>query len=166
MASIWRIVTLISSALAVAATIAMVVTYRRERRISAGSLVPSIVISAAMLPVYAWVSGVKANLLLASLAVVVGLLVGMVRGLGTRLHYQNRQVMGRHSLLFLLGWGLSYALSAAVNLLGSVLASAVGLLALCLSTGTQVGLNGWLLVRCLTLRPSPAPPPSSLPERG
>jgi hypothetical protein len=165
MASIWRIVTLISSALAAAATIAMVVTYRRERRIGVGSLLLSIVISAAMLLAFALASGVEANPLLASLALVVGLLVGILRALGTRLYQRNGQVVGRHSLLFLLGWGLSYALAAALNLLGSALASAAGLLALCLSTGTQIGLNGWLLVRCLTLRPGAAPP-SSPPERG
>jgi hypothetical protein len=150
----------------VASTIAMVLTYRRERRFGAGSLLISIVLSAAMLPAFALISGVKANLWMAGLALVVGLLVGIVRGLGTQLYQRNGQVVGRHSLLFLLGWGLSYALAAALNLLGSVLASAVGLLALCLSTGAQVGLNGWLLIRCLTLRLSATTPPSSLPERG
>jgi F0F1-type ATP synthase membrane subunit c/vacuolar-type H+-ATPase subunit K len=115
--------------------------------------------------VFALVSGVKANALLAGLALVVGLLVGIVRGFGTRLYRRNGQVAGRHSLLFLLGWGLSYALVAALNLLGSALVSAVGLLGLCLSTGTQIGLNGWLLIRCLMLQPRTAPP-SSLPERG
>jgi hypothetical protein len=166
MEAVWRVVTLASSALAVAGTIAMIVTYRRERRIGPGSLVFSIVLSAAMLLAFAWAGGVKANPWMAGLALVVGLLAGIVRGLGTQLQRRNGQVVGRHSLLFLLGWGLSYALAAALNLLGSVLASAAGLLALCLSTGTQVGLNGWLLVRCLTLRPSTTASPSSLPERG
>ena len=166
MDAVWRIVTLISSALALAATIAMVLTYRRERRIGAGSLLLSIAISVVTLLVYALISGVRANSLLAGLALVVGLGIGVLRGLFTRLRYRDGQVVGRHSALYLLGWGLSYALAAALNLLGSALVSAIGLLALCLSTGAQVGLNGWLLIRRLMLRPAAAPPSSSLPERG
>ena len=163
---VWQIVTVLSSALTVIGTIVMALTYRRERALRAGALGLNIAISVVMLIAFSVLAGPGVKPLVAGAALLVGLGIGFLRGLFTRLSVRDGQIVGRHSPLFLLGWGLSYALAAALNLLGSVLASAAGLLALYLSTGTQVGLNGWLLVRCLTLRPSTAPPPSSLPERG
>jgi hypothetical protein len=162
---VWQIVTVLSSALTVVGTIVIVFTYRRERTLRARDLVLNVAISIVMLATFALLTRPGVRPLLASTALLLGLGIGLVRGLFTRLALRGGQVVGRHSLLFLLGWGLSYALAAALNLLGSALASAAGMLALCLSTGTQIGLNGWLLIRCLTLRPAAVPPPS-LPERG
>jgi len=162
---VWQIVTVLSSALTVVGAILMVFTYRRERALRARTLGLNVAISVVMLATFALLARPGVKPLLTGAALLLGLGIGLLRGLVTRLTLRDGQVMGRHSPLFLLGWGLSYALAAVLNLLGSVLASAAGMLALCLSTGTQVGLNGWLLVRCLTLRSGPLPP-TSLPERG
>jgi len=108
-----------------------------------------------------------------------------MRGLATRLTYKDGQVVGRNSQLFLLDWGGSLVLAQLLNLFGSAFLASVGLVPVCLSTGTQVGMNGNVFLRRLMMRPPPpvpsvdrarlglperagaaAPAPPGLPERG
>ena len=82
-----------------------------------------------------------------------GVLVGVIRGQATRLYFQGQQVVARNSMLFLLGWIASLLISQLLTTFGSVLWAAVGLMPLFVSTGTQVGMQGNILVRRLLMRP-------------
>ena len=169
---VWQIVTVLSSILTVVGTLIMVFTYRRERVLSVSALGLNVALSVVMVTTFGVLAGPGLKPLVAGAAVLVGLGIGLLRGLFTRLAVRDGQVVGRHSPLFLLGWGLSFAMAGVLNLLDSVLAAAAGMLALYLSTGTQVALNSWLLIRCLMLHPTGGAPaastekPPGLPERG
>jgi hypothetical protein len=170
METILRLIGFLGVVLTVAMTVLMLFTFRRERTISTFSPFLSAVLSLVMLPVFILLSGARLNLLLAIPILALGLLIGFLRGLTTRLTYKDGQVVGRHSLFFLLGWGGSLVLAQLLNLFGSALLASVGLVPLFLSTGTQVGMNGNVFLRRLMMRPPP-PVPSvdrarlGLPER-
>jgi hypothetical protein len=170
METILRLIGFLSAVLTAAMTVFMLFTFRKERPISTFSPFLSAVLSLVMLPVFTLLSGARLNLLLAIPILALGLLVGFLRGLTTRLTYKDGQVMGRNSLLFLLGWGGSLVVAQLLNLFGSAFLASVGLMPVFLSTGTQVGMNGNVFLRRLMMQPPP-PVPSvdrarpGLPER-
>ena len=170
MDTILRLIGFLGAVFTVAMTVLMLFTFRQERRINIFSPFLSAVLSLVMLLVFIFLSGARLNLLLAIPILALGLLVGFLRGLTTRLTYKDGQVMGRNSLLFLLGWGGSLVLAQLLNLFSSAFLASVGLVPVFLSTGTQVGMNGNVFLRRLMMRPPP-PVPSvdrarpGLPER-
>jgi hypothetical protein len=172
MASIFRLIGLLSAAFTLVMTVLMLFSFRRERRISSLSPLLSAALSLVILPVFILLSGARLNLLLGIPILALGLLIGLVRGLTTRLYYKDGQVVGRNSMVFLLGWGGSLVLAQVLSIFGSALLASVGLMPLFLSTGTQVGMNGNIFLRCLLMRPPPSvpavdsvPAPPGLPER-
>jgi len=152
---VYRAISIVSVILTVAMSIVMLVTLRRERRIGALSLLISAAISLVMLPLFAMLSGARLNLLVGVPLFILGLLVGTIRGFTTRLAYRGGQVVGKHALLFLVGWALSLILAQVVALAGALLVISVGLMPLYLSTGTQVAMSGTLFLRRLLLRRPP-----------
>jgi hypothetical protein len=170
METILRLIGFLGAVFTAAMTVLMLFTFRKERPISTFSPFLSAVLSLVMLPVFILLSGARLNLLLAIPILALGLVVGFLRGLTTRLTYKDGQVVGRNSRLFLLGWGGSLVLAQLLNLFGSALLASVGLVPMFLSTGTQVGMNGNVFLRRLMMR-SPPPVPSverarpGLPER-
>jgi hypothetical protein len=146
---IFRLVTLLSVGFTLAATVLMVIAFRKERRIGLLSLFLSLPLSGITLPVFVLLSGARLRWALALPALALGLLIGLVGGALTRLYRRDGVVVGRYSTLLLVGWGGSLLLSQGLALFGSVVLSAVGLVPLCLSTGTQVGMTLSLLVRRL-----------------
>ena len=170
MDTILRLIGFLGAVFTVAMTVLMLFTFRKERRINAFSPFLSAVLSLVMLPVFILMSGARLNLLLAIPILALGLVVGLLRGLTTRLTYKDGQVVGRNSQLFLLGWGGSLVVAQLLNLFGSALLASIGLMPVFLSTGTQVGMNGNVFLRRLMMRPPP-PIPSvdrarpGLPER-
>jgi hypothetical protein len=160
---LFQAITVLSTLFTLGTTIWMLISFRRERRIRASALLLSVALCLVMLPAFMLLSGARLNLWVGLPVLAVGLLVGFLRGGSTRLYYRNEEVVGKHSWWFLLGWGLSLALAQLLNLFGSALLSSLGLAPMFLSTGTQVGINGSMLLRRLRMRPPPAPPPT-LPE--
>ena len=167
---IFRLIAFLSAVFTLAMTVLMLFTFRKERRINVFSPLWSAALSLVMLPVFILLSGARLNLLLAIPILALGLLVGFLRGLTTRLTYKGGQIVGRNSRLFLLGWGGSLVLAQLLNLFGSAFLASVGLMPVFLSTGTQVGMNGNVFLRRLMMQPPP-PVPSvdrarpGLPER-
>ncbi len=170
MDTIFRLISFLGVVFTVAMTVLMLFTFRKERRINTFSPLWSAVLSLVMLPVFILLSGARLNLLLAIPILALGLLIGFLRGLTTRLYYKDGQVVGRNSQLFLLGWGGSLVLAQSLNMFGSAFLASVGLMPVFLSTGTQVGMNANIFLRRLMMRP-PLPIPSvdrarpGLPER-
>lgn len=150
---VYFLIGVLATMFTLAITILMLFTFRKERRINALSPFVSAALSLIMLPVFVLLSGARLNLLIGLPILILGLLVGFLRGLTTRLYYDNGQVMGKNSWLFLLGWGLSLALAQLLNFLGSALLASLGLIPMFLSTGTQVGINTTIFLRRLMIRP-------------
>jgi len=157
MDTIYRLVSLLSIGLTVVLIIVMLLTFRKERRIGALSLLISAILSLIMLPVFILLSGARLNLLIGLPLLMIGLLVGVLRAFATRIYYRGDHVVGKHSLWFLAGWGLSMVLAQLLALAGSRLLADVALMPMYLSTGTQVGIAGNLLLRRLFLRAPAAP---------
>lgn len=186
MKDVWQWITLLSSMLTAVATVAMVVTFGRERRVGSASRLLSIAISVIAVLVYVLISGARTSWLAALAALGIGLAIGSVRGLLVQLSWRDGRVVGRNSWLLLLVWGMSYAAANLFNLSRSPLLSSSGLILLCLSTGTQVGDGAALIIRSLSRSRAAAPPayrwsgvlpehapsrsasaaPATLPERG
>lgn len=148
-----RLVGLLGSLFTMAITVLMVLRYRKERRISALSSFISLVMSAVLLPAFILLGGARLNLLLGLGILLLGLVVGFLRGMTTKLRYQGDQVVGKNSILFLLGWGGSLALSQLLNLFGSAALASIGLAPVFLSTGTQMGMHTNILIRRLLIKP-------------
>lgn len=182
MPSILRLIGFLSAAFTLAMTVVMLFEFRKERRIGPVSLVLSAAVALLLLALFLLLSGARLNLMLGLPILTVGLVIGFLRGMTTRLFYKDGHVMGRNSLLFLLGWGGSLAIAQLLSTFGSALLASIGLLPLFLSTGTQVGMNGNIFLRCLMMQPAPdipsagggraeqparagAAPPATLPER-
>lgn len=149
----YTIISILTSLFAVVMTIVMLFSFRKPRRITALSSLSSAMISFIMPVIFLAISGVKPDLRLALPFFSFGLLLGFLRGLTMELEFVGDQVVGRHSILFLLMWGLSLALNQALSTLDLTILLAVGLVALFLSTGTQVGFYGILAVRRLAMLP-------------
>lgn len=157
MDTIYRLISLLSVGFTVVLIVVMLLTFRKERRIGAFSLLISAALSVITLPVFILLSGARLNLFIGLPLLMIGLLVGVLRGFATRLYYRGDHVVGKHSLWFLAGWGLSMVLAQLLTLAGSRLLAAVALMPMHLSTGTQIGITGNLLLRRLFLRAPTAP---------
>ena len=148
----WSLLSYILAGFTVVLTLLMLVTFRAEKRISFLSSFLSVVLSVLLLPVFLAVTGARLNPLLGVPVLVLGLLVGWVKGQTMRLYYKGDAVMGRHSLLFLLIWCVSLVAVQLLTTLESRLWSAVGLVPVFFTTGTQVGMYTNLTLRRLLMR--------------
>jgi hypothetical protein len=146
---IFRLVAVLSVVFNLAVVVLMLVTFRKERRIGVLSLLLSLVLSGMILFAFILLSGARLRWIFAVPGLFLGLVVGLVGGALTRLYRREGDIVGRYSLLLLVGWGGSLLLSQVLNLFGSATLSAVGLIPLYLSTGTQVGMNLSLFARRL-----------------
>jgi hypothetical protein len=164
MGIIFRLIGLSSVVFIFALGILTLITFRKEKRISSLSLLLSIALTVLMLPIFVFLSGARLNLLVALPVIALGLAVGFLWGLTTRLYHKNGAVMGKHSLLFLAGWFGSWMLGQLLSLFGSAFLASLGLLPLFFCTGTQVGTNTNLLFRRLLIKPVSAAMPPHLPE--
>ena len=161
---ILRGITLLSMLFTLAMTVVAVLFSRKERRITLLAPFFSIVLSLIMPPIYLLFSGARLAPCLALPILALGLLLGFLGGLTTRLHAKDGQVMGKRSLFFLACWGASWALGEFLNLFGSTLLASAGLLPIFFSTGAQVGVNGNLFLFRLAFKPISTQAPPSLPE--
>jgi len=158
MDSVLRLVGCLFTLLTVAMTLAMVLTFRKERRIGLFAPLISGLLSLVLLPIFIALSGASLNLCIGLPILILGGVLGYLRGQTTKMYYKDSEVVGRASIFFLLLWGVSLILAQLLNIVGSVLLSAIGLIPLFFSTGTQVGLNANIFFRRLLLQ-SKAPTP-------
>jgi Tol biopolymer transport system component len=148
---ILKAVGFIGAMVAAGMTVMMLLTFRKPRRITLLSLLSSVLLSGILLPIYVWISGVPINFYVGFPFLCLGLLAGFLRGQTTQLRFVGDEVFGQHSWLFLLAWGSSLALSQLLNIFGGGLLASLGLLPIFLSTGTQLGLYGNLLLRRIAM---------------
>jgi hypothetical protein len=152
---ILQIVTLLGAVFTLVITGLMVISFRKEKPIGVIPTLISVVVSAILLPVFVLLSGTRLNLWLSLPLLVQGMILGGVQGFTTRLYRRkDGHVVGKRSWLFLLAWGVSLALAQVLNLMDSALLASLGLVPMCLSTGTQVGADTTILLRRLRIRSS------------
>ena len=156
---IFYLLNLLSLLFTVVAFGLMFYTLRKERVI--GRLTPllSALLPLVMIPLFMILSGARLNWLLSIPIFLLGLAAGVVRGFTIKLYFKEGQVMGKQSLLFLLGWCITLLLAQLLNVFGSVMLSSIGLMSLFLGTGTQAALSGTIFLRRMMLRP-PQPQPT------
>jgi hypothetical protein len=70
-----------------------------------------------------------------------------------KLSFVGDQVVGKHSILFLLIWGLSLALNHGLSTLNSIILLSIGVIVITFSAGIQSGFYGMLTLRRLVLVP-------------
>lgn len=151
MSLLWVSLQLLAAAITGILTLIGVWRFRKPRLLSTGRLLFALLLSLFLLLLYVWIGGLPLNLLAGGLFFALGLLLGVLSGLTAQMARQGKLVIGRYSLLALLLWGGSLALSMLLNLAPSLLLAALGLLPVCLGSGLQVGNLGTLAVRRMRL---------------
>lgn len=84
---------------------------------------------------------------------ITGLGFGLAWGQATRLYIKGPAVVGKRSVLHIVFWGVSYAITQILATFAPALWVAGGLTAMFFSTGSALGTNTNLLIRQLRLRP-------------
>ncbi len=151
MSTIFIILGTLGSAFAVVFTILSMINYRKPRKITILSAFLSGLISLLSLAAMTVLGGMSLNLELGFPLFIVGLLLGYLRGAAVKMNWENGQVIGRNSILFIVLWGLSLALSQLLGLLGAPLLASLGLIPVVFTTGLQAGLFGHLFLRRLIM---------------
>ena len=99
------------------------------------------------MPLYLLLSGARLNRAIALPALLVGTIVGLVRGATARLSGSDGQVWVQVGGCYALLWGGSLLVAQVALLLGSLLWAALGLLPLYLATGSEVAYHATLFLR-------------------
>jgi len=136
-----------SSVMVLVLTVVSALTLRKPRKISVLGTLLSGVISALSLIVIVFLGGMRLNLLLAVPALLLGMLLGFVRGQMVKFSMLGKQVIGRNSILFIILWGASLGISLLLGLLNSPLLASLGLVPVFFSTGLQLGYYANLFLR-------------------
>jgi hypothetical protein len=100
---------------------------------------------------------------------ILGLALGLAWGQATRLYAKGKTLVAKRSIMHLVCWAISYALTQILATIAPASIVAGGLAAMFFSTGSTLGTNLNLIVRQLQMRPALAAPVTaarpSVPER-
>ena len=151
-----RLFNLVCAGFTMLLVVVMLFTFRKPRRIGRFTPLLSALLSLLVLGLFWWISGAHLNRWVAWPLFGLGLLVGLVAGGTARLYRQGDRVMAKHSLLFLVGWGLSLVLAQMMAWSGWPLAASLGLIPLLVGTGTTAGRELVIFLRRQSRRLRPA----------
>ncbi len=151
MNTIFIILGTLGSVFAVVMTALAMINYRKPKKITGLSTFLSGLISLLSLAALTILGGMRLNLELGLPLFMVGLFLGYLRGTAVKLNWENGQVIGRNSIIFLILWGLSLALSQLLGLLGSPLLASLGYIPVVFTTALQAGFYGNLFLRRLIM---------------
>jgi len=153
MNTIFRIIGVLGGAFAVLMTIIAAIGYRKPKKVSLVSSLLSGMIALLSLGALVFLGGIRIEPIIGLPLLVLGLLLGFLRGQAVKLRWEDEVVISRNSILFLIVWGFSLALSQFLGLLGSSLLASLGLIPAVFSTGLQLGYYGNIFLRRLFMRP-------------
>jgi len=142
----------LGSVFAAVLTVLSVINYRKPRKISLGTTFLSGLLALGGLLAMLLLGGLWLEPLLGLPLLLIGLLLGFLRGQAVKLSWADKAVIGKNSALFIILWGFSLGLSQLLGLLGSPLLASLGLVPVLISTGLQLGLYGNLFLRRLVMR--------------
>jgi hypothetical protein len=134
-------------------TIIAAISYRKPKKVSLVSSLLSGLIALLSLGALVFLGNIRIEPIIGLPLLVLGLLLGFLRGQAVKLNWEDEVVIGRNSILFLIVWGFSLALSQFLGLLGSSLLASLGLIPAVFSTGLQLGYYGNIFLRRLFMRP-------------
>ncbi len=153
MNTIFRIIGVLGGVFAVVMTIISAIGYRKPKKVSLVSSLLSGLIALLSLGALVFLGNIRIEPIIGLPLLVLGLLLGFLRGQAVKLSWEDEVVFGRNSILFLIVWGFSIALSQFLGLLGSSLLASLGLIPAVFSTGLQLGYYGNIFLRRLFMRP-------------
>jgi hypothetical protein len=147
MDSTLSLLNLVCSGFTLLMVVVMLFTFRKPRPI--GRLTPllSMLLSLLLLALFWLLSVAYLNGWVAIVVFGLGLMLGLVIGLTTRMFPQGGRVLGKYSWLFLAGWGGSVVLAQMLTWSGWALAASLGIIPLLFSTGSIVGREATLFIR-------------------
>ena len=122
-------------------TIVSIFTLRKPRKITVLGTLLSGVIAGLSLLVIVVLGGMRLNLLVALPILLLGMLLGFVRGQMVKFSPLGKFIIGRNSVLLAVLWGASMGVSLLLGLLGWSLLASLGLMPVVLATGLQLGYN-------------------------
>jgi len=93
---------------------------------------------------------------------ITGLGFGLAWGQATRLYIKGPSIVGKRSVLHIVFWAVSYAITQIMATFAPALWVAGGLTAMFFSTGSGLGTNVNLLIRQLRLRSQTTPLPGEI----
>lgn len=152
MDAIWIILGTLGSVFTAVMTVMAAINFRKPRKITLLSTFLSGLIALLGLAAMVFLGGMQVALYLGGPLFVAGILLGYLRGAGVKMQWENENVIGRNSILFLILWGLSLALSQLLGLFGSPLLASLGLIPAVFTTGLQAGYYGHIFLRRLVMR--------------
>ncbi len=151
MNKIFIILGTLGSVFAFVMTALAVINYKKPKKVTGWSSFLSGLMALLGLVAMTFLGGMRLNLELGFPIFLMGLFLGYLRGTAVKLNWENNQVIGRNSILFLILWGLSLALSQLLGLLGSPMLASLGLIPVVFTTGLQAGYYGNLFLRRLIM---------------
>jgi hypothetical protein len=134
-------------------TAMVLISYRKPKRFTIKDQLASVALTVITLPIFILVSGARLNIWLGIVLLFLGGVFGVVRGMTVKMYIAEDEVISRNSMLSLLFWGGSVALSSLMSNLDSALLASLGLAPLVFSTGMQVAINGVMVLRRMMMKP-------------
>ena len=137
--------------LCAASIVTMILTFRKEKKVSNLTLMLSVCVSVITLFLYSSLLAVKINTGFFLLLIICGLLAGFGWSLTTSLTMQEGEIKKKGNIGYLIIWGLIFIINQLITVFTGR-PPQIAILMLILSTGLVVGNNGLLLMRCLHLK--------------
>lgn len=159
--SLYKAVGVLSTLFFIFVLAVTIVTFRKARKTSPRSIIFTVIMSIAVLAIYAFFTDSGLTATVGILLVVAGLVVGVVWAQATQVYRdETGQAFTRNTVWYLAVWGFFVVLSQMTILFSSESAVySIGFLAL--TTGAAVGMNGSILARLGMI----AQPMTSIPGR-
>jgi len=157
---LFKVVGFLSIPLVVLSVFLLTRSIGRATRITSRGLIIQIGTVPVFLLVYSLLLGVSVALKWAIPLVMIGTGVGGFWGFNTVLTLRGNEVFGTRSIWYLVLWGVSFALTQLLALVGTDGMTASGMATMCFSMGTALGMNGGLLIRRRLLIAGPPEGPS------
>jgi hypothetical protein len=129
----------------------LVLTFRRPKKVSIGSIILVVAISLVTLVVYSALINYHPSLTLLVLMGVAGLVVGGLWSQATQVYLQDGKVMSRNSIWYLVVWGGIFALTQLISVATSRPPMVIMAL-LIMSTASVIGMNTMIMKRYFAVR--------------
>jgi hypothetical protein len=149
---LFTLITLVAGGFGMVMLVIMLRQMRKETRLTV--FTPILALAGTILTtlLYLLISRSPLNLALAAGIVCVGLIIGLLEGLATRIYVQGNQVVGKRSGIYLVLWGLAYLVTIGFAQMNNAGLHAFGLMGLAFGLGMSLGSNLNLFFRRLFFR--------------
>ena len=127
----------------------MVRTIGKPRPLVLSGLLIQMAFSALFLFLYRFLLNLSEPTMLSWGLMGAGLGVGVFQGFTTKITVSGDRIIAKRSVLYLVIWGITFATTQALALLGQKELAAYGLSSIYLATGIALGMNGTLVIRRL-----------------